>query len=232
MNTSCRLLTTIVAAALALGAGPAAAFDGIVELAVKLDGKPSEARVLLRGRDVRIDAELEGVRTSLVVLGSNTDVLCQVLHPTRTWERVALAAPRHDAERFLVEPLPPAELLGRTVKGARLTDTKSGDTFDVWLDPTLGEASVFDRVWRVLKRSDGSLALALAGAGLKGFPVKLILKRRHGGVVEVEAQRAEARTLHDEAFAPPPSYRQVSTGALREGSFKGAARELGNLFGR
>jgi hypothetical protein len=196
-------------------ASTAAAFEGVLELDVSVEGKTSRGRATLgEGGDLRLDVTVpvagESLHTSLIVLGSNDDVLIQATQATRTFERRRLSASIVEPERFSVAPAGTREITGRQAKGFLVTDSKSGDRFSVWLDPSFGDLALLDRIHQSLRPDAGGLGAALAQAGGKGAPLWLRWERRHGGVVRLEVVKVEARPVPREAFDLPAGFRDIT----------------------
>lgn len=220
---------------------PAAAFEGVLHLDVLVDGKKSRGRVLLRDEgDVRADFMLplggRMVNTSLIVLGSNDDVLVHAVHDTSTFERRPLPPLGPRDERYVVEKAGDGDVASRKVRRFRAVDTKSGDRLEIWLDPTLPDDGTFGRVWAALRPDAGDLGAALKGAGATGMPVRVSWDRRHAGRVYVSVVEVSAEPVPREAFDLPKTYREAALGAVvsRDGeqSVDGAIRGLQGLFGR
>ncbi len=231
----------VAAAALLLFASPALAFEGVLHLDVLSDGHKSRGRVLLRaGGDTRVDVMLplgaRTVNTSLIVLGSNTDVLIHALHDTGTFERRALPAPAARDERFVVEKAGDGDVAGRRVQRFRAVDTKSGDRIEIWIDASLPGGELFGRVWSALRPDAGDLGAALRAAGGTGMPLRVAWDRRHGGRFYVSVVEVSVEPVPREAFDLPKEYREAALGSLvapgGKGGIDGALEGLGGLFGR
>lgn len=231
----------VVAAASLLLASPALAFEGVLHLDVIRDGHKSRGRVLLReGGDLRVDFMLpvsgRTLNTSLIVLGSNSDLLIHAVHDTSTFERRRLPqlAPRD--ERFVVEKAGRGEVAGRTVQRFRAVDNKSGDRLEIWIDPSLPGGDTFGRVWSSLRPGAGDLGAALRAAGGQGMPLRVSWDRRHGGRVYVSVVEVSVEPVAREAFDLPKGYREAALGSLVSGGGKagvdGALQGLEGLFGR
>lgn len=226
---------------LLLLASPTLAFEGVLHLDVMSDGKKSRGRVALNeAGDVRADFMLpvsgRTMNTSLIVLGSNDEVLIHAVHDTSTFERRKLPALGARDERFVVEKAGDGEVAGREVKRFRLVDTKSGDRMEIWVDPTLADRGTFARVWSSLRPDAGDLGAALTAAGGTGMPLRVSWDRRHGGRVYVSVVEVSAEPVPRETFDLPRTYREASLGALLSGDGKadvtGALKGLDGLLGR
>lgn len=217
---------------------PAAAFEGVLHLDVIVDGQKSRGRVLLRETgglraDFMFPVGGRRVNTSLIVLGSQRDLLVHAVHDTSTFERRALPPAGTSDERFVVERAGEAEVAGRKAARFRVVDTKSGDRLEVWVDPSLSGGDTLSRVWSSLRPGAGDVGAALRAAGGGGMPLRVSWDRRHGGRVYVTVVEVSVEPVPREALDLPPGYREAPLGALLHGGSRGAPLPgLDGLFGR
>jgi hypothetical protein len=232
MRTAALCLSLLVAA-------PSLAFEGEIHVDIKSAGKESRGRFLRSAAgDTRVDLQMElagrMMQTSLLVLASNDDVVAQLIHPTKMFERHELQPAPRATDRFGVVKKGASEQAGHKCTEVEITDTKSGDVFTLCVAAGLGDARILDAMHRVLRPGAGSLHAALAAAGVAGFPVRAKVQRKHGGVIEATVVQVEAGPVADAHFELPRGYREGSlTKILRGGGTdKSGVGGLNKLFGR
>jgi hypothetical protein len=197
------------------------AFEGELPLSVVVDGRPAEGRVVRSAAgDLRVDLDLpvggSPVPTSLIVPASNDDVLVHAVHPLRVFERHTMGALRAAKGRYAIKALGEGKVAGRAVRGFEVVDGKSGDRFEVWLDPSLSGGQALARIHEQLQPTMAGVWPALASAGAKGFPLRLVWERRHGGRVEVAVLQVRAQEVPPRAFELPRDYKRAPAGGARD----------------
>jgi len=193
------------------------AFEGDILYDVTIDGERAAARAQSAGDgSFRLDLEYrdpalkQTLRTTVVVLGGNLNEAFYILHPTRTFSRLALSTPSTpDPARFRIAELGAEEVLGRKARHVKVTDEKSGDELDLWLDRDLGSLALPERIYRALLPASGQVGQALSRAGVDGFPLRFRLKRGNGPLIEGVAAHLEHHQVDGGLFAPPRGYIRV-----------------------
>lgn len=214
------------AALLLLHLAVAPPFEGEIGLRVQVEGQKADGRVVRsKAGGLRVDltvlggAEGASIPMTLLVPPANDDIVVRAVHPLRAFERADLRAPAKVDGRWRVKKLGGKKVLSRATTGWSLLDTKSGDVIEVWLDPSLGDGTQLARVQERMKTSHLGAWDALTKAGARGFPLRFVWKRKHGGVVEVTATKVTAMEVPARAFELPSDYRPspVSLGAIGGG---------------
>lgn len=136
------------------------------------------------------------------------------MHQTRTFSRLALTSGEEGAAaddgRFTVEKGADEAILQRVAKKAVVTDTVSGDVLTVWLDPSQGDVSTLDRLYRGYQPGAPSFARVLRAHGLDGLPLRFqYFKKSMGQSIDGTATALEPGLVDENALAPPRGFLRV-----------------------
>jgi len=198
-----------------------APFVGTIRYDMTIQGQAAKGSLMrTEAGDVLVDVTMrdprikQSFRTSVVVLSGNPDEAWQIMHQTRTFSRLALTAPDEgaavDEGRFTVEKSATEQLLDRTAHKAVVTDTVSGDVLTVWLDPSQGDVTTIDRLYRGYQPGAPSFARVLRAHGIDGLPLRFqYFKKSMGQSIDGTATAIEPGVVDENALAPPRGFLRV-----------------------
>lgn len=225
----------------------AAAHGGLrMEFSLQMDGHPATGTVSRNADgDTRLDLSMRDpnlktpIKTSIIVLSGNPDVAFNIVHATREMGQVDLPTEPEDepADRFLFEELEGEKISDFGTRHVKLTDTKSGDEFELWLASAAGSLRLVDRLIRSVQPYQGSLFVALKAHHIDGFPLRFTYKKRSTETETTGAlATAELGPVKDGLFAPPKGYRNIQMTSLNplqnESGTVGKMKKLFKGFGR
>ncbi len=214
-----RLLPSLLAMLVASPSLAGAAFTGQMEMSLKMpNGTAAVTYLFGRGAQrmdmsARIDRIPEPLKTTVITRSSRPDEAVIINHRTRSWSTVNLRTAAESATLLDFDSNYRIARLGtETVRGYRCEHIRlssSTEQLELWMSRGLADFSTFRLLQSQNPRlSNTSLSRTISGAGIEGFPVRIVQKNENG-LYMMELVKASPGTVPESAFSVPKGYTRL-----------------------